>query len=146
MMRGLEQDAIERAERRKAKTAQAAALKQEGNEAFKVENYEEAIAKYAAAIRFDPGNALLYTNSALASLKLGDYDAALERCDVAIRADERCVKVGDKFVCHVALMHAIAGGFSYTYRSTCCCPRRAIRWCDGSGANRRTRSIRTTHK
>ena len=29
---------------------------------------------------------------AQAHLKLGNYEAALERCDVAIRADERCVK------------------------------------------------------
>jgi tetratricopeptide (TPR) repeat protein len=146
MMRGLEQDAIERAERRKAKTAQAAALKQEGNEAFKVENYEEAIAKYAAAIRFDPGNALLYTNSALASLKLGDYDAALERCDVAIRADERCVKVGGIFVCHVALMHAIAGGSPTPIDQLLVAPVERVVGVMMVGTNLRTRSIRTANK
>ena len=91
-MQGLAKDAEDRHQRRLVKCAEAQVLKGEGNAAFKAQDFTEAIRLYTAAIRLDPGNALLYTNAAQAHLKMGDYEAALERCDVAIRADERCVK------------------------------------------------------
>lgn len=91
-MASLEQDAQERFERRQKKQAEAAVLKEKGNTAFKGEDYDQAIELYDAAIRLDPANALLYTNCAQAHLKQGNFEAALERCDWAIRADERCFK------------------------------------------------------
>lgn len=72
--------------------AEAQVKKNKGNEHFKAGDMLAAITLYEEAIRLDPGNALLYTNCAQAHLKLGAYESALERCDIAIRADEKCVK------------------------------------------------------
>jgi tetratricopeptide (TPR) repeat protein len=92
MLKYLERDAEERAMRRKRKEEQAQELKLKGNEEFKKGNYESAADLYNQAIKIDPGNILLYTNSAQAYLKLLQFEKAIERCDFALRIDENCVK------------------------------------------------------
>lgn len=66
--------------------------KEKGNDAFKKGDYDKALGHYMEATRIDPANPALYTNAAQAYIKMGDFEAAVERCDIGIRADDRCVK------------------------------------------------------
>ncbi|GJN88895.1 hypothetical protein Rhopal_001866-T1 [Rhodotorula paludigena] len=60
------------------------ALKEQGNEAFKAQRTEEAIAKYSEAIELDADNesmrATLLSNRAAAHLRLKDYPSAIADC------------------------------------------------------------------
>ena len=61
-----------------------AALKHKGNEFFKVQNYESAIASYQQAINKNPFNHILYSNRAFSYLKTG-------RLQLALADAKRCV-------------------------------------------------------
>lgn len=50
--------------------AQAERFKEQGNAAFKVGDYDGAVAAYGAAIHISPRNPVLYSNRAMASLKV----------------------------------------------------------------------------
>lgn len=91
-MATFEQDAKERANRRKKREADSLIPKEKGNKSFKAGDYETAIRFYLEAVSIDPANPLLYTNCAQAYLKLGKFEDAADRCDIALRADEKCVK------------------------------------------------------
>jgi len=80
---------------RKAAAAAAAAadaLRLQGNEAFGAARYEEAVGLYTDGLGHAPRSALLYSNRALALLKLHAYDEAEEDCDAALSIDAASVK------------------------------------------------------
>ncbi|KFA63647.1 hypothetical protein S40285_03161 [Stachybotrys chlorohalonatus IBT 40285] len=55
-------------------------LKEEGNKCFRSGNYEGAESFYSQAIVADPKNHALYTNRAMARLKLGRWDSVIADC------------------------------------------------------------------
>ena len=63
----MEADAAERAARRRAREQNATKLKDEGNAAFKVNDYDLAVKKYSEGLDEMPWNTALYTNRAQAS-------------------------------------------------------------------------------
>lgn len=64
-------------------------FKDQGNEAFKAENYLRAAALYTQAIKEDPENAVLFSNRSAALLKLKKVTKAMEDADkcVALKPD-----------------------------------------------------------
>ena len=52
-------------------------LKQEGNAAFKAGDYSGAVEAYGAAMELDPRNPVLYSNRAMASLKVSSASSSL---------------------------------------------------------------------
>lgn len=59
-------------------------LKEQGNTAFRCSDFVLAEAKYTAAITLCPSNPLLYTNRALARLKLQRWESAVDDCLTSI--------------------------------------------------------------
>ena len=92
MFRAMEQDAQERAARRKAREAGADAFKAEGNRFFKDGEYRRAADKYTDAIKVDPSNPRYYVNRAIAYIRLRQFTLAERSCDAALRIDEKHVK------------------------------------------------------
>uniref|UniRef100_A0A3B3ZAY4 Small glutamine-rich tetratricopeptide repeat-containing protein alpha n=1 Tax=Periophthalmus magnuspinnatus TaxID=409849 RepID=A0A3B3ZAY4_9GOBI len=72
--------------------AEAEALKSEGNEQMKVENYSAAVEFYSQAIALNPQNAVYYCNRAAALSKLGNYAGAVQDCEQAINIDPKYSK------------------------------------------------------
>lgn len=77
----------------------ASALKQQGNEQFKAQNYSGAIDCYTEAIEycpieeaFDGARAVYFCNRAACHLSLEDYDLTIKDCTEAIGCDSRYVK------------------------------------------------------
>ena len=66
----LEEDAQERAVRRKERERVGREKKRKGNEAFRKEEYDSAVKHYTEAIQQMPWDVRLYTNRALVSGKL----------------------------------------------------------------------------
>ena len=66
----LEEDAQERAERRKERERVGRERKRKGNEAFRKEEYHSAVEHYTEAIQQMPWDVSLYTNRALVSSEL----------------------------------------------------------------------------
>lgn len=65
--------------------ATADALKQEGNKYFQAQNYEAAIQKYSESIKADGGkNFQLYTNRALARLRLSQWSQVIDDCQTSL--------------------------------------------------------------
>lgn len=68
---------------------EAETYKSKGNEAFKLENYEEAISAYCKAINLAQKDSREYStylkNRAAAYLKTKDFDEAIKDCDEALR-------------------------------------------------------------
>uniref|UniRef100_A0A6U4EFJ5 Uncharacterized protein n=1 Tax=Phaeomonas parva TaxID=124430 RepID=A0A6U4EFJ5_9STRA len=58
------------------KMAQAAAKKQEGNEAYAAKDFDRAIALYSEAIALDPGSHVYYSNRAAVHHAKGEYTQA----------------------------------------------------------------------
>ena len=75
-----------------ASEAEADALRQQGNAAFKAGDYASAAACYSQGIALSPASAVLFANRAMALLKLGDFAAAEADCDAALAIDGGCVK------------------------------------------------------
>ncbi|XP_069080467.1 tetratricopeptide repeat protein 12 isoform X1 [Pleurodeles waltl] len=88
----LEQDARERAERRKENEVLANALKDMGNEAFAKGDYETAVQRYTEGLDRLKDMVVLYTNRAQAHNKLEKYKEAITDCEWALRCNEKCVK------------------------------------------------------
>ncbi|KAK3955827.1 hypothetical protein QBC32DRAFT_252360 [Pseudoneurospora amorphoporcata] len=61
------------------------ALKEEGNRHFQRGDYVAAEALYTKAIIADPTNPLLYTNRAMARLKMTRWDSVIEDCEECLR-------------------------------------------------------------
>ncbi|KAG9348571.1 hypothetical protein JZ751_002307 [Albula glossodonta] len=91
-MRILEQDAKDRAERRKENEALANALKTKGNEAYARGDYGTAVLHYSDGLQKLRSMPALYTNRAQAYIKLQKYKEAISDCDWALRCDEKCIK------------------------------------------------------
>eukprot|EP00052_Salpingoeca_macrocollata_P013520 m.105603 g.105603 ORF g.105603 m.105603 type:complete len:696 (-) comp18946_c0_seq1:121-2208(-) len=91
-MKGMEQDAQERAQRRKQREAEAAIIKEKGNAAFKAGKLEEAHTLYSDALALHPSNTALLTNRALVALQLQRFSDAEQDCDLALRVDEHALK------------------------------------------------------
>lgn len=70
-------------------TEEAETYKNKGNEAYKVENYEEAISLYGKAIdlceKDSRDHATYLKNRAAAYLKMNEYDKVVKDCDEALR-------------------------------------------------------------
>ena len=66
----MEEDAQERAERRKERERVGREKKRKGNEAFRKEEYHSAVEHYTEAIQQMPWDVTLYTNRALVSSEL----------------------------------------------------------------------------
>jgi ankyrin repeat protein len=68
------------------------ALKQQGNDAIKTQDFDAAIAHYSEAIELDAFNCVLFGNRAAAKLKLKQYEAALADAQEAKRLAPEWVK------------------------------------------------------
>ena len=71
---------------------QAVALKGEGNERYKAEDYKGAIALYTKAIKLDSTNPAYYGNRAAAYLMIMGYKEANADCDTILSLDSSNVK------------------------------------------------------
>lgn len=70
----------------------ALALKNEGNKHYKDQDYVGAEGLYSKAIIADPSNSLLYTNRAMARLKLQLWDAVVDDCRSCLSLDPKSMK------------------------------------------------------
>lgn len=77
----MEQDMERRKIQRKADFKRAEELKEQGNSLFRQGNFAQALEKYEEAQKTKRDWMVLYTNSALARLKLKDYSKAVEDCN-----------------------------------------------------------------
>ncbi|NXM74562.1 TTC12 protein, partial [Serilophus lunatus] len=102
----LEKDAKERAERRKRNQRLAAALKEEGNAAFRRGDFSQAIQSYTEGLQRLRDQQELYTNRAQAYLKIQEYEKAIGDCEWALKCNGKCIKA--YFLmgkAHLALRH-----------------------------------------
>ncbi|XP_064253807.1 tetratricopeptide repeat protein 12 isoform X1 [Passer domesticus] len=102
----LEQDAKERAQRRRRNEQLANALKEQGNEAFRAGDFALAIQRYSEGLQKLRDKQELYTNRAQAYLKLHEYEKAISDCEWALKCNKRCLKA--YFLmgkAHLALQH-----------------------------------------
>ena len=67
-------------------------LKETGNRYFSQGNFSEAIGQYSKAITRTPNNAILYTNRALANLKLNNWQNCIDDCNSALTIESNMVK------------------------------------------------------
>ncbi|CAH0548699.1 unnamed protein product [Brassicogethes aeneus] len=74
-------------------TDEAAKFKEEGNEAFKKCNYDEAIKLYSKSINLTTTEckelAIYYKNRAAAYIKIGNYEKALQDCEDSLKITPR---------------------------------------------------------
>eukprot|EP01084_Bolivina_argentea_P188755 324829_1 len=73
-----------RSEKRASEMKAAQREKTLGNKYLKVYNYIEAIVHYTSAIEYRKDYKALYTNRALAYMKLGRYDKCIDDCSIVI--------------------------------------------------------------
>ncbi|XP_041314029.1 LOW QUALITY PROTEIN: tetratricopeptide repeat protein 12 [Pyrgilauda ruficollis] len=102
----LEQDAKERAQRRRRNEQLANALKEQGNEAFRAGDFSLAIQRYSEGLQKLRDKQELYTNRAQAYLKLHEYEKAISDCEWALKCNKNCLKA--YFLmgkAHLALQH-----------------------------------------
>ncbi|XP_028428590.1 small glutamine-rich tetratricopeptide repeat-containing protein alpha [Perca flavescens] len=71
----------------KEQREEAEALKTDGNDQMKVENFSAAVEFYSKAIAINHQNAVYYCNRAAAYSKLGNYAGAVQDCEQAICID-----------------------------------------------------------
>lgn len=67
-------------------------FKEQGNEHFKKQEYDEAIKAYSKGIEIDGSNAVLFANRSAAFLGAGDAAAALEDAERALQTNEAYTK------------------------------------------------------
>jgi serine/threonine protein kinase/tetratricopeptide (TPR) repeat protein len=67
--------------------ARAEELREQGNDAFKNNDYPRAVALYSESIEHDATNPATFTNRALAHIRLGNFPKAAEDCRSAINLD-----------------------------------------------------------
>ncbi|KAI9917312.1 hypothetical protein PsorP6_012453 [Peronosclerospora sorghi] len=72
--------------------AAADAKKNEGNEAFKKQDYPTAVAKYTEAIELDPSNHVFYSNRSAANAGWGKFQDAADDAAECIRLNPQFVK------------------------------------------------------
>ncbi|BDA49993.1 probable small glutamine-rich tetratricopeptide repeat-containing protein at C-terminar half [Coccomyxa sp. Obi] len=67
------------------------ALKEEGNDAFYLKRYAKAVDKYTEALTHQPDSAVLYSNRAIAHLRMGMHAKALVDVDKAIKLKRKYI-------------------------------------------------------
>ena len=67
-------------------------LKEAGNRYFSQGNFPEAVNQYSKALVRSPNNAILYTNRALANLKLNNCQDCIDDCNSALTIETNMVK------------------------------------------------------
>jgi len=67
-------------------------VKEQGNQLYKEELWEEAMNCYTRAIHLNQGEAVLYSNRALCELRLSKFDLAREDIEDAIQLDPKNIK------------------------------------------------------
>ncbi|XP_006265312.1 tetratricopeptide repeat protein 12 isoform X1 [Alligator mississippiensis] len=102
----LEEDAQERARRRKKNEGLANALKEKGNHAFSKGDYGTAVQRYTEGLEKRKDMPELYTNRAQAYMKLQEYEEAINDCEWALKCNEKCMKAYFHMgKAHLALKH-----------------------------------------
>ncbi|KAG7322092.1 hypothetical protein KOW79_014950 [Hemibagrus wyckioides] len=91
-MKALEKDAEERRKRRQVKEKEANALKEKGNKAFALEDYELAFKFYTEGLEQLRDMPALYTNRAQALIKLKKFKEAISDCEWALKCNTKCIK------------------------------------------------------
>uniref|UniRef100_A0A3B4DKJ6 Tetratricopeptide repeat domain 12 n=1 Tax=Pygocentrus nattereri TaxID=42514 RepID=A0A3B4DKJ6_PYGNA len=91
-MKALEKDAEERRKRRQVKEERAKALKEKGNKAFALGDYEVAVKFYTEGLEQLRDMQALYTNRAQAFIKLKKYKEAISDCEWALKCNDKCIK------------------------------------------------------
>ncbi|XP_013143096.1 PREDICTED: tetratricopeptide repeat protein 1-like [Papilio polytes] len=84
-------------DQREERRVKAESLKNEGNEAFKIGEYEKSVEKYTEGLRicplqFEQQRSILYCNRSAAKMKLEKYKRAIKDCTKAIELDEKYLK------------------------------------------------------
>ena len=64
------------------------ALKEAGNKAFSLSQFDEALELYTKAIEIDPNNHIFFANRANAYLETSNFDSCIEDCQSAIKLNE----------------------------------------------------------
>ena len=67
-------------------------LKEAGNRYFSQGSFSEAVNQYSKALVRSPNNAILYTNRALANLKLSNWQDCIDDCNSALIIETNMVK------------------------------------------------------
>merc|ERR1712115_265005 len=83
-MKSMAFDMKQRAEKRRNEMMSAIKDKNEGNKYLKEKKYSLAIQYYSSAIDYRRDYKALYTNRALAFMKLGRYDKCIDDCSIVI--------------------------------------------------------------
>ncbi|KAL0973023.1 hypothetical protein UPYG_G00197860 [Umbra pygmaea] len=91
-MKIMEKDADDRRKRRAVKEEKANALKEKGNKAYTLGDYEMAAKLYSDGIDKLRDMPVLYTNRAQAFIKLERYKEAICDCESALKCNNKCVK------------------------------------------------------
>ncbi|XP_060902572.1 tetratricopeptide repeat protein 12 isoform X1 [Labrus mixtus] len=91
-MKIMEKDAEERSVRRIEREKKATALKDRGNEAFALGDYETALKYYSDGLEELRDMQPLYTNRAQTYMKLGKHEEAVSDCEWALKCNEKCIK------------------------------------------------------
>lgn len=60
-------------------------LKEQGNNAFKAQQYPQALELYSQALQLDPQNYILYSNRSAVFIQLKNYELALSDADMVSR-------------------------------------------------------------
>lgn len=63
-------------------------LKEQGNNAFKAQQYPQALELYSHALQLDPQNYILYSNRSAVHIQLKNYELALSDADMVSRVQE----------------------------------------------------------
>ena len=66
--------------------------KAKGNDCFRNKEYMDAITYYSKSIALDDTNPVLYTNRALSSMRLSNFNQALADCNEALKIDHKYTK------------------------------------------------------
>ncbi|XP_062872786.1 tetratricopeptide repeat protein 12 isoform X2 [Trichomycterus rosablanca] len=91
-MKALEHDAEERKQRRQIKEKKASALKDKGNKAFAVGDFESAVRAYTEGLEQLRDMQVLYTNRAQAFIRLNKFKEAISDCEWALKCNDKCIK------------------------------------------------------
>ncbi|XP_041373600.1 tetratricopeptide repeat protein 12-like [Gigantopelta aegis] len=91
-MAAMEQDAAERAERRRRAEKDANEIKEKGNEAFHKGDYLRALELYTEGLTKQKDNLALHTNRAQTNIKLKKFEDALTDCEWALKVNPLSIK------------------------------------------------------
>ncbi|KAL2130023.1 hypothetical protein VTI74DRAFT_6994 [Chaetomium olivicolor] len=103
--------------------AKSLLLKEEGNRRFQAGDYVKAEALYSQALIVDPQNPALYTNRAMARLKMSQWDSAIADCAACLRLAPDSMKAHYSLSqAHLAL-HAYDDALEHALRAHALCAK-----------------------